>query len=115
MPPLRERLEQTQARLERKRAAARRLRAAPDYDAGPLFVFLVPTVGVIWAAAWWLAGSSLWLTGPFGTACTVFLFRQLPGQVISLHAQVVPHWAGWVMAGWLVLGWGGMMWLLATP
>ena len=114
MSPLRERLEQTQARLEQKRGAARRLRAVPDYDAGPLLVFLVPTVGVIWAAAWWLAGSSLWLTGPFGTACTVFLFRQLPGQVISLHAQVVPHWAGWVMAGWLVLGWVGMLWLLAA-
>ena len=114
MPSLRERLEQTQARLERKRAAARRLRAVPDYAAGPLLVFLVPTVGAIWAAAWWLAGSSLWLTGPFGTACTVLLFRRLPGQAISLHPRVVPHWAGWVMAGWLVLGWVGMLWLLAA-
>ncbi len=113
MTSLRERLEQTQARLEHKRGAARRLRAVPNYDAGPLLVFLIPTVVAIWAAAWWLAGSSLWLTGPFGTACTVFLFRQLPGQVISLHARVVPHWAGWVMAGWVVLGWGGMLWLLS--
>ena len=114
MPPLRERLEEAQARLERKRDAARRLRAVPDYDAGPLLVFLVPLVGVIWAAAWWLAGSSLWLTGPFGTACTVFLFRQLPGQVISLHPRVVPEVAGWFLAGWLMLGWGGMVWLLAA-
>ena len=115
MPPLRERLEQAQARLEQKRGAAQRLRAAPDYAAGPLLFFLVPLVGVIWVAAWFLAGSSLWLTGLFGTAVTVFLFRQLPGQVISLHPRVVPEAAGWFLAGWLALGWGGIMWLLANP
>ena len=113
MPSLHEWLEGTQARLERKRAAARRLRASPDYDAGPLLFSFVPIVGLVWVAAWWLADWSLWVTGPFGTACTVFLFRCLPGQVISLHARVVPNWAGWVMAGWLALGWVGMVWLLA--
>jgi len=113
MPSLRERLEQTQARLEHKRDAARRLRATSDYAVGPLLFFLVPIVGLIWAAAWWLAEMSLWVTGLFGTACTVFLFRRLPGQVISLHPRVVPNAAGWVMAGWLALGWVGMIWLLA--
>ncbi len=113
MPTLRERLEQTQARLEHKRDAARRLRATPDYAAGPLLFFLVPIVCLIWAAAWRLAEMSLWVTGPFGTACTVFLFRRLPGQVISLHPRVVPNAAGWFMAGWLGLGWVGMLWLLS--
>ena len=113
MSPLRDRLEEAQARLEHKRDAARRLRAAPDYEAGPILFFLIPIVGMIWGAAWWLAGMSLWLTGPFGTACTVFLFRRLPGQVISLHPRVVPEVAGWFLAGWLVLGWVGMLWLLA--
>lgn len=105
MSPLRE-------RLERKLAASQRLHAAPDQEAGPLLVFLLPLVCLVWAAAWWLAGSSLWLTGLFGTGVTVFLFRCLPGQVMPLHQRVVPEGAGWFLAGWLVLGWGGMIWLL---
>ncbi len=114
MPPLRERLEQAQVRLERKHTASLRLRAAPDEEAGPLLVFLIPIVGVIWGVAWWLAGSPLWLTGPFGTAATVFLFRCLPGQVIPLHPRVVPPVAGWFLAGWMLLGWVGTLWLLTV-
>ena len=101
-------------RLERKLAASQRLHATPDQEAGPLLVFLVPLVCLVWAVSWWLAGSSLWLTGLFGTACTVFLFRCLPGQVVPLHQRVVPEVAGWFLAGWLMLGWGGMVWLLAA-
>lgn len=99
-------------RLRRRHAASLRLRAAPDEEAAPLFFFLIPIVGIIWGAAWWLAGSSLWLTGPLGTLATVFLFRCLPGQVIPLHPRVMPIAAGWFLAGWLLLGWVGMLWLL---
>ena len=100
-------------RLERKLAASQRLHATPDQQAAPLLVFLIPLVCLVWAGAWWLVGSSLWLVGLFGTACTVVLFRCLPGQVVPLHQRVVPDAAGWFLAGWLLLGWVGMVWLLA--
>lgn len=113
MPPLRSRLEQAQDRLGRKLAASQRLRAAPDQEAAPLLFFLIPLMGMIWGAAWWLAGSSQWITVPFGTVVTMFVLRCLPGQVIPMHPRVVPPAAGWFLAGWLILGWGGMVWLLA--